>query len=116
MKNMRFVSKKDKLPQADPPSLVNWRRNLLAFPRLWNIFKSKGFRHIKSGFINQDPVENFFGNLRSNGCRNVTPTCFQTEGSFKALLISNLTSIHSIGSNCTNDEATPLASLNKYSR
>lgn len=73
--------------------------------------QKKGLTCLKTGHINQDPIENFFGCIRSHGIRNIKPTCYQTEGSFKALLVSNLTSTHSIGANCKDDEGTLLTSL-----
>ena len=76
--------------------------------------ENKGFSHMKSEYVNQDKIENFFENMRSYGLRYNTPTCFQTEGLLKALMISNLTSKHSIGANCLDDEATPLASLDTF--
>ena len=114
MESMRYVSKDKKIPLANPPSFQNWKHNLRYMPELWKVLKNKGFSHMKSGYVNQDTIENFFGNMRSYGLRYNTPTCFQTEGLLKALMVSNLTSKHSIGANCLDDEATPLASLGTF--
>jgi len=38
------------------------------------------------------------------GVRNIKPTCANFISSFKSLVINNLTSSHSIGSNCENDD------------
>ena len=83
-------------------------------PELWKVLNNKGFSHMKSGYVNQDTIENFFGCIRSYGLRYNTPTCFQTEGLLKALIVSNLTSKHFIGANCLDDKATPLASLGTF--
>lgn len=61
MLDMRFVDKRSKKPLPTPPSHSNWIRNLRLMPELWKLLKEKGFQHMKTGYINQDPLENFFG-------------------------------------------------------
>lgn len=60
--------------------------------------------------INQDPLENFFGKIRSQGLRNINPTCWNFIHSFKSLLINNLTSIKSLRSNCEDDDSCGILS------
>ena len=48
-------------------------------------------------------MENFFGCARSHDHMLVKPTCFQFSGTYRSLLINNLTSSHSIGANCAPD-------------
>lgn len=57
--------------------------------------------------FNQDPLENFFGAIRSHGCRNVSPTPDGFEIAFASLLISNITT-HSPGANCEQDSCSTL--------
>jgi len=64
--------------------------------------ESKGIRFLKTRNINQDPLENFFGLIRSHGRRNINPSCSQFCGSYKTLLINNFTAKRSVGSNCEN--------------
>lgn len=86
------------------PTINNWLRTInnveYLLKRLANKFnvKSVWMRH-----FNQDPLENFFGSIRSHGCRNVNPTPAGFESSFTALLINNLSGQHSPGSNCEDD-------------
>jgi len=63
-----------------------------------------GFAFVLLRNFNQDPIENFFGSIRSHGVRNIKPTPAMFISSFKALLINNFTSSHSVGSNCENDD------------
>lgn len=63
-----------------------------------------GFSFVILRHFNQDPIENFFGSIRSHGVRNIKPTPANFIASFKALLINNLTSNYSVGSNCENDD------------
>lgn len=58
---------------------------------------------LKTRNINQDPLENFFGMIRSHNRRNINPTCSNFESSFKTLLINNFTGKRSIGNNCEED-------------
>lgn len=50
--------------------------------------------------FNQDPIENFFGNIRNCGARNTAPNSVAFEGAFKTLLLNNLYSPHSSNANC----------------
>ncbi|KAJ8910056.1 hypothetical protein NQ315_012749, partial [Exocentrus adspersus] len=54
-----------------PPSLNNWIKTLRAFIYIWNTVSKVGFAYLTPRHINQDPLENFFGMIRSHGVRNV---------------------------------------------
>lgn len=90
--------------ECTPPSITNWLKtiNNLQYlkDKLFNEFnlKSIWLRH-----FNQDPLENFFGCIRSHGAQNTKPSCAAFEGAFASLLINNLNSSHSPGSNCEED-------------
>ncbi|KAG6444155.1 hypothetical protein O3G_MSEX003213 [Manduca sexta] len=64
--------------------------------------------------FNQDPLENFFGNIRSYGSRNIAPNTMDFEGAFKALLISNYNDPHSKNANCAEDLNVCLQTLDFY--
>ena len=71
---------------------------------LWKILSEKySFDCMFTRNFNQGPVENFFGNIRSFGARNVAPNCQAFEGAFKALLLNNYNSPHSVHANCEED-------------
>jgi hypothetical protein len=53
--------------------------------------------------FSQDPLENFFGAVRSHAIRNNNPTCAGFIAPFKTLLINNMMSQKSVGSNCEED-------------
>lgn len=61
------------------------------------------FNFIPLRSFNQDPIENFFGNIRSHGIRNTNPLCSQFKTSLKALTINNFSSARSVGYNCEED-------------
>lgn len=102
---MRFVNKETHKPEAaSVPCLGNLEKTIDGFLLLWKKMKSLGFTSLNTRFVNQDPLENFFGLVRSHCERNINPTCAQFYGIFKSLLINNLTSSHSVGSNCAPDD------------
>lgn len=113
-KSMKFV---DKLTgrQSVPPCINNWIETLNGFITLWNILK-KNFqmKFLIPRNINQDPLECFFGNIRSHGHRNINPSSIQFVSSFKTLLINNFSSVKSIGSNCESDDCSVLDNLKSF--
>ena len=88
-----------------PPSLKNWVVSVEGLRYIWSNLEKKGFKFLSPRNSNQDPVENFFGCIRSHGHRNINPTCASFIQSFKSLLINNFVSRHSVGFNCENDQS-----------
>lgn len=58
--------------------------------------------------MNQDGLENFFGNIRSNCQVKKQPMAFQFRSAFTNLIVSNLSAKHSIRSNCQDDKGFAL--------
>lgn len=86
------------------PTLKNFVRTIEGFQEIWKLLNDNyGIHCMLTRNFNQDPVENFFGNIRSLGCRNVSPDCVSFKGAYKTLLLNNFTSIHSINANCEED-------------
>ncbi|KPJ09927.1 Transposable element P transposase [Papilio machaon] len=83
------------------PSIKNWIKNILVFKEMINYTKNKyNVTSLLTRNFNQDPLENFFSSIRSNGVRNVSPTCWQFVCAFKTLLVNNFNSVHAVGANC----------------
>lgn len=101
--SMKFVNKFNG-KKTVPPCIKNWIITLNSFKYLWLKLKSNGFKFFLTRHINQDPLENLFGCVRSHGIRNIQPDCYQFLCSFKTLLINNFTSIRSAG-NCEHDDS-----------
>ena len=94
LKNMRFVDRHShKKVRSEIPCLENLIGTLEGFKLLWKKLKSLGFKSFNTRNLNQDPLEIFFGNVRSHDVRSNRPTCFQFESIFKSLLIQ-IQSIH----------------------
>lgn len=109
-RSMKFVTSAGRVETV--PTIDNWVWTLdgiaVLIKKLQNNFEitSVWLRH-----LNQDPVENFFGAVRSHGCRNNNPTCDQFESAFATLLINNLNSVHTRGKNCEGDFCDSLYTL-----
>lgn len=58
--------------------------------------------------MNQDGLENFFGNVRSNCQVKKQPMAYQFRSAFTNLIVNNLTAKHSIRSNCQDDKGFSL--------
>lgn len=108
---MRFVDSRN---QGVVPSLNSWIKTIINFKNLIRHLYSKGITSVLLRNINQDALENFFGSIRAHGCSNIMPTSSAFESAFKTLLINNISSPHSVGSNCEKDNGYCLQSLKKY--
>ena len=112
---MRFVSTTTLQPvKATYSCLENLKTNVNSYDLLWNKLKTYGLTSVNLRTINQDPLENFFGMTRSHGFWNVKPSSYQFASVFKALLITNLASAHSPGSNCMDEGSSFLMRWEKY--
>lgn len=94
------------------PSLKNWMITLKSFVHLWQFLKSKNIIFFSPRNLNQDPLENLFGKIRSYNFRNTNPSCTSFQNSMKALLVSDLT-VHSRVSNCEIDFSKNIMDLKK---
>ena len=104
LRSIRFIHSETQKPvTTDIPCLQNLINTLQGFELLWAKLEGMGFDNFATRTINQDPIENFFGNVRSHDFRSNKPTCYQFEAIYKSLLITNLTSKHSPGYNCEDD-------------
>ncbi|KAF9404446.1 hypothetical protein HW555_014330, partial [Spodoptera exigua] len=94
------------------PSIKNWIHNIKTFKEMWQYLHVKyKLRNVLTRNFNQDPLENFFSSIRSNGIRNVNPNCDQFMNAYKTLLINNFNSVHSVRANCENDNSKPFQSI-----
>ncbi|XP_022164583.1 uncharacterized protein LOC111029747 [Myzus persicae] len=102
---MVFIDSKSQKRQR-PPTVKNWEKTIRGLKAIFTFLHSKGIKSVLPRNLNQDSLENFFGSLRSMGCRNNNPSCTSFKASYKTLLLNNLMSTHSPGSNCEDDLAT----------
>ncbi|XP_045492400.1 uncharacterized protein LOC123691860 [Colias croceus] len=121
LKSIKFLkSKKDNKDQiyyidCTVPSISNFIRTIEGIQYLWKILSEKyAFDAMLTRNFNQDPLENFFGNIRSYGVRNTAPNTIHFEGAYKSLLLNNFNTPHSVNSNCENDDNNVLHSLDFF--
>lgn len=110
LKNMYFA-REGTDERVVPPSLRNLILTLDGFVDLAQLLHEKGLRYFLPRNFNQDPLENFFGQVRMHRGRNVNPTCGQFRDSFKSLLIRAVTSPQSAGANCEETYTSSLIQL-----
>lgn len=120
LKSIRFreakiVGNKSRLIEKVVPSVTNFIKTIEGMEAIWDVLSRKyKFDALFTRNFNQDPAENFFGNIRSYGARNNAPNSVAFEGAFKALLLNNYNSPHSNRSNCEEDTNTCLQSLSFF--
>ena len=83
--------------------MEHWKETIRGFQTLWKMLKEKGVRSLKPRYINQDALENLFGDIRSCGRRDVNPTPKSFISAFKTCLVQNASSKHSPLANCEED-------------
>ncbi|KAL1489139.1 hypothetical protein ABEB36_014082 [Hypothenemus hampei] len=103
------------LLKSMPPCQKGWITSLNAIMGIWEYLKSEGFHSLKTRSLNQDPLENAFGNVRAGCGRADNPTAAQFISSLKTQIINGLSS-RPIGGNCEEDEASLLSNLHKFLR
>jgi len=109
LRNMFYIEKDSRKIVRSVPTLVNWLFTIDGFQKLWQIVHEiYDFNKLNTRYINQDPLENFFGQIRSHSARNINPIPRQFEESFFTLLISNMKSISIINGNCEISNDDPL--------
>lgn len=110
LKSMKFVTPGGKIESV--PTIENWVWTLHGIKIILKKLKDEySLTSVWLRHLNQDPLENFFGAIRSHGCRNTNPTCDQFEAAFASLMINNLSSVHSRGNNCEADLCNALHTL-----
>lgn len=111
LRHMEYVDKTTRqIKKTNGPKCIkNWIWTIEAVQEIWNVVQKAQFQFLNLKYLNQDCVENFFSQIRNvGGCSN-NPNPQQFQDAFKTLLICNITSTHSVGANCTEDEGASLA-------
>ncbi|XP_044742016.1 uncharacterized protein LOC123302987 [Chrysoperla carnea] len=97
-----------------PPTFKNWVFTLENLILPTNTLKDLGIETLVPRFLNQDPLENFFGKVRQRGSRWSNPSCHAFGPFYKSLLVTNLVSKHSVGGNCEDDGSELLIPLQTF--
>lgn len=82
LKTIKFINKNN-TKSGTVPSVTNLLQTIENVEYLVDILIQKyDMKFLWMRHFNQDPLENFFGCLRSHGYRNVSPTCAGFEAAF----------------------------------
>ncbi|KAL5237449.1 hypothetical protein ACI65C_004859 [Semiaphis heraclei] len=100
LSSMCFYSQNGK--RVNVPTVRNWITTI----------KEKGIKSILPRHLNQDPIENLFGAVRSLGCENPYSSSFISA--YKTLLLNNLISSQSPGANCEDFTENTLVSYQNF--
>ena len=90
-----------------PPCLTGYIENLKGLQWLWNKLKKKGFTYLRLRDLNQDPLENYFMQIRQTCGSSSDPTIPQFIGGMKICLVQTVTGGR--GQNCKDDGVDFLA-------
>ncbi|KAJ8915503.1 hypothetical protein NQ315_012384 [Exocentrus adspersus] len=85
-----------------------WQLTIRSVIYIWNNLRQKGLRYLSLRSLNQDPLQNLFGQIRQHGISNSNPTCHQFVAALKTVVVNNLTVPLSKNQNCEDDNCTPL--------
>lgn len=118
LKTVKFILKKNttgnktRIIETIVPSVTNLIHTIKGFEAIWkSLSEIYKYDCMLTRHFNQDPVENFFGNIRSYGVRNNAPNTVSFEGAYKALLLNNYSMPQSKGANCEEDANECLQNL-----
>lgn len=79
-----------------------WQITINSVIQLWKVLKSYNFSYLRTGRLNQDCIENFFGSIRQQGGNCFNPTQIQFQRAFKKLFGLKFLQ-HSDTQNCAQD-------------
>lgn len=97
--NSRYVS----------PCLKGYIDNLRGLRWIWKVGERKGITTLKLRNLNQDPLENYFGQVRQTLGSNTDPTLPQFIAGMKTCLVQQVTSGRN--ANCQEDDVDFIADL-----
>lgn len=98
---------------ARPPSQWGWITSINAILHIWNEVSQAGFIYLQQRALNQDPLENLFGLIRSYCGANHNPTFPQFAAAFKTSIVNGL-ALKGLSENCQANDAAVLSDLRAF--
>ena len=102
--SMKYVKNNPK-DKERPNVLKNFAHTLRGLQILRKKMKEHGSTHFSGRMFNQDPVENFFGQIRQHGIHNTKPTTIAVTDYYKSILVYNIVKNNIKDTNCENDSS-----------
>ncbi|XP_045772182.1 uncharacterized protein LOC123872097 [Maniola jurtina] len=98
--------------ESKPLCLRNFIHDIKTIKHLWSDLRLiSGVKFLSLTRLNQDPLENFFSQIRGQGGSSTHPDCHNFVSLFKTLLINNITTGKSLYANCAADSDKMLGTL-----
>ncbi|XP_044746220.1 uncharacterized protein LOC123307834 isoform X1 [Coccinella septempunctata] len=116
VQNWQFMryTKNGRIRKSMPPSQTGWLQSINAIQMIWKYLRNNGFISLRTRSLNQDPLENLFGQIRYGCGSNDNPTVQQFIGTLKTQLLNGLVNQSFQGRNCEDDENTLLCNLKSF--
>lgn len=108
LEKMTFIDKKTGEQNNRSSVLKKTISTIKGYMELTNLCLSLGIKSVSLRRMNQDGLENFFGNIKSICQTKKQPMPFQFRSAFTSLIVNNLTAKHSMNSNCQDDKSYSL--------
>lgn len=112
------LAKGDKTMRTEPKKvpvqfIKQWQNNINALPLLFDELQNTyGVEDLPTKRVNQDCLENFFGQVRSKGGSCVRPNAMQFGHAYKKLLVTSMLHV-SVGTNCESDFTEMIMSIQR---
>lgn len=112
--NLKVLDKRGKNVTNSLKFIFGWRLTISSILNLWKMLKFKNYKFLLTRNLDQDCLENYFGQIR-NACGNArNPTAIQFTRAFKKLLAIGY--FHETeGSNCMEDSSDILLNITSES-
>ena len=91
-----------------------WLITINSIKSLWDVLKNEGFNCLYTRYLNQDPIEQLFGDIREINGLSCNPTALQFTYNFKKLFFIKYS--NSGTGNCTNDYGDVIQKLSQCSK
>nr|XP_034825122.1 uncharacterized protein LOC117982810 [Maniola hyperantus]XP_034831122.1 uncharacterized protein LOC117988122 [Maniola hyperantus] len=110
LESMKFDASDSR--ESKPLCLRNFIHDIKTIKHLWSDLRLiSGVKFLSLTRLNQDPLENFFSQIRGQGGSSTHPDCHNFVSLFKTLLINNITTGKSLYANCAADSDKMLGTL-----
>ncbi|XP_045508009.1 uncharacterized protein LOC123703869 [Colias croceus] len=119
MQTLKFINATTFKESKNVRCIKGFQISLNSLKDIWSLLNKAGFKYLNLRQLNQDSLENLFGNIRQHSVTNKNPTCSHFTAALKSCIISGLTGPHSRGSNCeadSNELFMTFVELNRLSR
>ncbi|KAF6203506.1 hypothetical protein GE061_001837 [Apolygus lucorum] len=107
LQSLKFLPKSPTSPPCSTVTIQGWIRSVNAVQLLWTTLKEEipfdKCSYLVPRRLNQDPLENLFGSIRSKCGSNVNPSAYQFTSALKTCLVNKLADDDLNKGNCEGD-------------